>query len=211
MPRFRLAYLLLALAILPLASCFEPEPELTLQDPYAGLTPDTIVFKDEVVSMEAPSTNLSELEFVDREGKAIDLKQYLGKSNIVLVVMRGFPGFVCPYCTAQTSRLIRSFEEFEKRNAQILVVYPGPTEHVPDFVQSSQTYADGKSPPFPILLDQGFDVVKRLGITGDLAKPSTYIMDTEGRVRFAYVGASTSDRPSLAAMLAQLDKINTPK
>ena len=46
----------------------------------------------------------------------------------------------------------------------------------------------------------------RLGIRDDLAKPSTYILDTRGNVVYAYVGETSTDRPSVKAVLTQLDK-----
>ena len=51
--------------------------------------------------------------------------------------------------------------------------------------------------PYPILLDINLSSVDQLGIRSDLAKPSTYIIDREGRVRFAYVGESIATAPQL--------------
>jgi peroxiredoxin len=56
-------------------------------------------------------------------------------------------------------------------------------------------------------LDEDYQAVERLGIRADQAKPSTYILDKQGKVRFAYVGKDTTDRPSVKAMLDQLDKL----
>ena len=65
-----------------------------------------------------------------------------------------------------------------------------------------------KKVPFALLLDQDLKAVELLGIRGDLAKPSTYILDKQGNAVFAFVGESTADRPSVKALLAQLDKLN---
>ena len=61
--------------------------------------------------------------------------------------------------------------------------------------------------PFPLLLDENYQNIEKLGIRGDQAKPSTYIIDKQGKVRFAYVGATTADRPSIKALLDQLDAL----
>ena len=148
-----------------------------------------------------------DLAFVDGNGKTIDLREYRGKKNVVLVVTRGYPGYICPNCSAQTSRLISNYPEFVKRDAEVLVVFPGPTDHLQQFRERTQSEAGKKSVPFPILLDKDFHAVDQLKIRGDLAKPATYIVDKQGDVRFAYVGSNTSDRPSLKAMLDQLDAI----
>ena len=65
--------------------------------------------------------------------------------------------------------------------------------------------------PFVMLLDTDLNAVKTLGIEGDLAKPSTYILDKKGNAVFAFVGETTTDRPSVQALLAQLDKLNAKK
>lgn len=168
-------------------------------------------FKDSVETNSNPSSDIRELSFTDLEGKRVALADFRGKQPVVLVFTRGFPGFVCPYCSAQTSRLIAQHDEFVKRNAAVLLVFPGPTEHVQDFLESSRRQAREKGAagdaavPFPILLDIDFAAVDQLGLRDDLAKPSTYIFDKQGELRFAYVGANSADRPSMKAMLAQLD------
>jgi peroxiredoxin len=164
-------------------------------------------FKNDVATNTKVAAGDLDLVLKAPDGKSVDLKQYRGKKNLVLVIMRGYPGFVCPNCSAQTSRLVSNYEEFVKRNTEVVVVYPGPTEHLQEYISVSRTQAGNLPVPFPILLDEKFAAVDRLGIRGDLAKPSTYILDKEGEVRFAYVGATTADRPSLKAILQQLDAI----
>jgi peroxiredoxin len=175
-----------------------------------GLSGDSI-FKDQVKSNSQPKPGALDLTFVDREGHKIDLREFRGKKNLVVVVMRGFPGYLCPYCTAQTARLIENYDKFEQRQAEILVVFPGEKTKIPDFVQAAQSTAQNKPLPFPILLDEDRKVIEQLGIKGSLAKPSTYILDKKGEIRFAYVGATPTDRPSVKAMLAELDEINKSK
>jgi len=164
-------------------------------------------FKDDARTNTQVTPDQIDLSFVDRDGQTVRLADFRGKSAVVLVVMRGFPGSVCPNCSAQTSRLIRNHAEFVKRGAEVLMVFPGPTEHLGDFVQAGRDKAAGSDVPFRILLDPDFVAVDKLGIRGFLARPSTYIIDKQGQVRFAYVGAYTSDRPSIQAMLTQLDQL----
>lgn len=183
------------------------EEDFGSTNPYGDMDPATLVFPDVEKSNVDPKEDLFALPFVDSTGKPVELKKFLGVKNVCLVMMRGFPGFVCPGCTAQTSRLIRNEKEFQARECEVLIVFPGPKDHLVDFVQAAQSYADGKKLPFPLLLDENFSAVDKLGIRGELAKPSTYILDKKGRIRFAYVGASLTDRPSLKAMLRELDEV----
>ncbi len=154
------------------------------------------------------------LKFTDTEGKEVDLTSFRNKSNVVLVVVKGLPkypgGKFCPGCLAQVSSLTANHEEFKTRNAEILMVFPGPKGALPQFLADAKVNGDGGNPkvPFAMLLDTDLNAVKTLGISGDLAKPSTYILDKKGNVVFAYVGADTYDRPSVQSLLAQLGKLN---
>src|SRR5262249_11216500 len=143
-------------------------------------------FVNAASSNAKPASDNMELSFLNLEGQKVDLQSFKGKKNVVLVITRGYPGTLCPFCMAQTSRLIRNYSEFERRQAEVVVVFPGPKEHVYEFSKSSQTDASASKVPFPLVLDEDLKVVDRLGIRGNLAKPATFILDKSGRVRFAY-------------------------
>jgi peroxiredoxin len=171
-------------------------------------------FRDDAQTNTAVEPGKLDLVLKDSAGKAVDLKQYRGKKNLVVVITRGFSGYVCPNCSAQTSRLVANYPEFVKRDAEVLVVFPGPAKHLQDFVQAVRSQAGDAPVPFPLLLDEGYKAVDQLGIRAQGlpgpfpdAKPATYILDKQGKVVFAYVGTNTADRPSLKAVLGQLDRL----
>jgi peroxiredoxin len=163
------------------------------------------------------SGNQMPLKFLDVAGKEVDLASFRGKSNIVLVVVKGLPKFpggkFCPGCLAQVYSLTANYPEFKKRDAEILMVFPGANDALPQFLADGKVDGKGDNPkvPFALLMDKDLKAVDALGISGDLAKPSTYILDKKGNAVFAYVGESTLDRPSVQALLAQLDKLNAKK
>jgi peroxiredoxin len=148
---------------------------------------------------------------VDRNGKNISLKAYVGKP-VVLVVVRGMPespgGKYCPFCLSQATSLTAKYDEFKNRGAEVLMVFPGTSESASEFAKqvSAQDEA-GKPIPFTVCVDQDCTVCDQLGIRGDLAKPSTFILDREGELVYAYVGKSTSDRPTLATIFKELDQL----
>ncbi len=111
--------------------------------------------------------------------------------------------------------LVANYDEFKKRGAEVLILFPGTSDKLPQYLKEAQVDgADGNpSVPFPLLLDPGFKAVDSLGIRGQLAKQSTFILDKQGDVVFGYVGAPSDsyDRPSVKALLAQLDKLNETK
>ena len=148
--------------------------------------------------------------FVDADGKPVDLTTYRGR-KVVLVVLRGMAksegGNFCPSCLAQTSSLLANRDEFAKRKAEVLVLFPGPSDRVGEFVETAKRRTPGEpAPAFRMLLDRECKACDRLGIRADLAKPSTYVLDTKGRVTYAYVGETSTDRPSVKAVLAQLER-----
>ena len=169
-----------------------------------------IVFDDDAESNSEPNEDVFDLTFVEHDGGKVMISDFEGKQNVLLVVTRGYSGFFCPYCSAQTTRLIRNQEKFAERNTKVIVVYPGEKDRAIEFVDEVSELAGtgADATPLSFVLDEDLATVKRLMIEGDLAMPATYILDSEGKVRFAYVGRTTSDRPSLKAILDKLDEVN---
>lgn len=173
-----------------------------------------IQFKDDVQSQPLGNENIADFVFTDINGNEASLKHYLGKKNVVLVVTRGYAGSVCLYCSTQTSRLLTNYLQFAKRGAEVVVVFPvetpDDTRRHRDFIVSVKNQLDTpvEKIPFPIVLDVELKAVDQLGIRKDLSKPATYILDKQGQTRFAYVGESLADRPSVKALLDQLDALN---
>ena len=100
------------------------------------------------------------LTFIDSAGNAVDLASFRGKANVVLVVVKGLPpqygGRFCPGCLAQVNSLTANHAEFTKRGAEILMVFPGPKDALPQFL------ADGKVNGNTGLYQAGW--IKRQGV-----------------------------------------------
>ncbi|MBY0457038.1 MAG: peroxiredoxin family protein [Gemmataceae bacterium] len=157
------------------------------------------------------------LKYLDLRGKEVDLASFRGRAHVVLVVVKGMPRFpggaFCPGCLAQVNALTANHPEFQKREAEILMVFPGSKDKLPQFFKDARVDGQEGNPgvPFPLLVDEDLRAVRALGIVGDLAKPSTYILDKQGNAVFAFVGEGTTDRPSVSALLARLDKLNAKR
>lgn len=210
----RVRFVLLAMLLLP--GCGGSSGPTPLSDGTSRYGEDhrLIKFKDNVQSQAVGDENIGDCVFTDINGNETSLKEYLGKKSVVLVVTRGFAGSVCLYCATQTSRLLSNYPQFAKRGAEVVVVFPIETPEDSrrhrDFVVSVKNNLDTpiEKIPFPIVLDVQLKVVDQLGIRKDLSKPATYILDKQGQTRFAYVGESLADRPSVKALLEQLDLLN---
>jgi peroxiredoxin len=78
-----------------------------------------------------------------------------------------------------------------------------------------QTFMDVHGLELPILIDAGRAIAKRYGVYHALgldalntARPSTFLIDREGRVDFMYVGEGQSDRPDPETIVAELRRFN---
>ena len=63
---------------------------------------------------------------------------------MVLVVLRGWPGYQCPLCTKQVGELIGKADELKKAGAQVLFVYPGPADKLKE---KADEFVKGKDYP----------------------------------------------------------------
>jgi peroxiredoxin Q/BCP len=67
--------------------------------------------------------------------------------------------------------------------------------------------------PFPILYNSDGDVVRAYGVynlLGDsLAAPATFIIDTDGVVRWSHIGRGISDRPKAAKVIRELRRLES--
>ncbi|MBL9078378.1 MAG: redoxin family protein [Planctomycetes bacterium] len=130
------------------------------------------------------------------DGGEVDLRQLRGKKRVLLVVLRGYVGEVCVYCVAQTEALARCKQELEALDLEVLVLYPGAKENEKSFEQAyAMTFGKG-APPYRVFYDPDLAVVRQLGISGDLAHPTTIVVDEQGIVQYAYVGEHRADRPA---------------
>ncbi len=174
---------------------------------YYDFDPASIEFEESVETNRESPGSVTDLEFVDTNGQSVKLADFIGNQHVLLVFTRGFSGQICPYCTTQTSRLIANYEKFVERNTEVLLVYPGKTGQIDDFRQASLKDSSEANFPFPILLDENLTAVKQLDIEARVAFPSSFIIDKEGQVVLSYVGRDPSDRPSIKALLTQLDSL----
>ncbi len=143
--------------------------------------------------------------FLASDGSVLDLTTYRDDKRVVLVLLRGFAGQICLNCSVQTRALSKSVAEFASRDAQVLLVYPGEARSVPQFLEAVTDLGADFQLPFPVLLDVDLTFVRAMRLEGELAKPSSFILDKDGVVRYAYVGENLADRPSVQDLLSALD------
>lgn len=209
------------LVILALAGCDRGQPSSPSPDTYSyegygsgdgyGYGASEITFLDQAPSNAATEVGLSNLSVTTIAGETTRVSDLAGKNGIVVVVTRGNTNPICPYCSTQTAHYIRDYEEFRRREVEVMIVYPiesrGDSERIDAFLTDARgRVGDPNRPvPFPVVFDVELSAVDQLGIRKDLSKPATYILDAAGEVVYAYVGAHWGDRPAVSAILEELE------
>jgi antitoxin component YwqK of YwqJK toxin-antitoxin module/peroxiredoxin len=149
---------------------------------------------------------LPQTRFLSAQGEVVELKDRIGQHPVLLVVLRGFSGQVCLYCATQTAALANEIARFRDIGVEVMVIYPGPVESVPAFMQAVESLRKDP-PPMPLALDVSLLLVRALGIEDDLARPTSIIIDKQGVVRYAYVGETIADRPTVNDLLQAAGRI----
>jgi peroxiredoxin len=140
-------------------------------------------------------------------GGRVSLKELTVKGPVVLVVLRGFPGYQCPVCTMQVGSLIAAADQFATARAQVVLVYPGPAERLKEHATE---FVSGKQIPknFRIVLDPDYAFTNRYGLRwdakGETAYPSTFVIEKGGAVVFAKVSKSHGGRSTAPEILKAL-------
>jgi thioredoxin-dependent peroxiredoxin len=152
----------------------------------------------------APDFTLNTLD-----GKAVTLSRETAKRPVVLVVLRGWPGYQCPICTRQVQEFSQQANALAGK-AQVLMVYPGPAA---DLKAHAQDFLNDKHWPeqFLFVTDPDYIFTQSYGLRwdakGETAYPSTFIIDAKGKVQFAKVSKGHGGRSSAAEVVKAVDEI----
>jgi peroxiredoxin len=170
---------------------------LTVAAPLFAATPP-------MVSDKATDFALSTVE-----GKSVRLSEVNAKGTVVLVVLRGYPGYQCPYCNRQVQDFIKSSQAFADAGARVVMVYPGPPQDLGG--KANEFLADKKLPDnFDMVLDPGYEFTNLYGLRWDAAHetayPSTFLIDKQGVVFFSKIVKAHGGRTTAAEVLEALPK-----
>lgn len=163
-----------------------------------------VVSNPPAVGDQAPDFTLTTIQ-----GKKVRLSEMTAKSPVVLVVLRGFPGYQCPICNQQVHSFVKQAQDFANAGARVILVYPGPAENLSD--KASEFVADKKLPEnFDLVLDPGYEFTNLYGLRWDASKetayPSTFLVDQKGTVFFAKISKTHGGRATASELLEALAK-----
>ena len=155
------------------------------------------------VGAKAPDFTLS-----TPSGKPVQMSGMQQGHDLVLVVLRGFPGYQCPYCMRQVHDFVEHASGFAAKNTTVVLVYPGPPaeldQHANEFL--------AKQPELPsnvvLVTDPDYKVTNLYGLRWDApnetAYPSTFILDKKGTIVFEKISHTHGDRMSAQDALDHL-------
>jgi peroxiredoxin len=156
------------------------------------------------VGAEAPDFELKNLK-----GETVSLEKLTKDHRVVLLVLRGWPGYQCPICTRQVGEFMQKNEEFAKHDAQVVMIYPGPAdllaEHAKEF-QGEQIFPEG----FHYVTDPDYVFTNAWGLRWEAeretAYPSTFIIGKDRKIKFGETSTSHGGRVSAGTVLKELAK-----
>ena len=155
------------------------------------------------VGAKAPDFTLS-----SPAGARVQMSKQQHGSQLVLVVLRGFPGYQCPYCQKQVHDFVEHAANFAAKKATVLLVYPGPPA---DLDQHAKEFL-AKQADLPAnivqVTDPDYKVTNLYGVRWDAphetAYPSTFILNSKRTVVFEKISHSHGDRLSAQDALDHL-------
>jgi peroxiredoxin len=142
------------------------------------------------------------------DGQEIRLTDVLSSRAAILVFIRGT---WWPSCRKQLEQLQTSLPVYHALGAEVVVIVGQRAAKVAG-------YHSDRGFDFPILVDPDRAVIKRYGVyhrlgftAFNIARPATFIIDREQRIRFVYVSRGQSDRPDHETLVAELQKRHPPQ
>jgi thioredoxin-dependent peroxiredoxin len=141
------------------------------------------------------------------DGKTGGLAELRKEGAMVLVMLRGFPGYQCPLCTRQVNEFAGRAKEFADKGARVVFVYPGPAKELQ--ARAKEFLANKDWPAeFVLLLDPDYAFTEAYGLRWDAknetAYPSTFVIGRDGKVAWSKISKSHGGRTTGSEVLAQL-------
>jgi peroxiredoxin len=139
------------------------------------------------------------------DGQVVPLSSLIAKGPVVLLMLRGWVGYQCPFCTRQVGDYLGHAKEFQAAGASVILVYPGASEIVK---QKADEFIEGKSFPdnFHVVLDPDLAIVNlydlRWNAPNETSYPSTFVFDGKGVVRYVKISHAHGDRSAAPDVLA---------
>jgi peroxiredoxin Q/BCP len=125
---------------------------------------------------------------------SVSLATERAKGTTVLVLLRGFPGYQCPYCVKQVHDFVEHSTDFADKKVNILLVYPGPPADLDQHAKEFLAKQSDLPPNIELVIDPDYKMTNLYGLRWDAAHetayPSTFILDKSGNILFEKISHS---------------------
>ena len=141
------------------------------------------------------------------DGKPVKLSDSLADGPVVLLVLRGFPGYQCPICSRQVGQFIASAEELAETKSTVIMVYPGPQSQLD--VKAREFLKGAELPDrFHLLIDPDYKFTNSWHLRWDApretAYPSTFVINKDRVITFAKISKTHGDRADVKDVMKVL-------
>lgn len=166
-------------------------------------------------SMNEVKVGQSAPDFVTRDlaGNETRLSSLIGGKKALLLFYRG--GW-CPFCNEQLAAIARDYQRFRGLKATVVAVSGEEVEKGKSLLQKLHF-------PFVLLSDTSFEAIDSYGVRDEnlsehvrarginqLPKPSAFVIDRTGVVRYRYIGKNAPDRPKNEDLIRALGEADKP-
>lgn len=159
-------------ALLSATASPRPLSALGKPDPYIALTPIA-------VGKPAPDFKVK-----TADESLIQLSQFKGKKNVVLIF---YQGNFCTVCGHQLANLQKHYQDFKDQQAELIAISADDLAH-------AQMTLGAKGLSFYLVPDSDKTIIKKFGVANvsknGIAWPSLFVVDKAGVVRFSYADAN---------------------
>ena len=148
---------------------------------------------------------------LDLDGQRVTLDGELTHGPVVLVLLRGWPGYQCPFCTRQFADFLGQASAFVAAGARVVWVYPGPSDSVQ---RHAREFLASRALPsaFRITTDPDYVFTNAYGLRWDApqetAYPATFVIDRGAIVRFAQTSVRHDGRALATDVLKALETLS---
>lgn len=161
---------------------------------YGNLYADS--FKESLRDMDMQiiegDVNYFDFSLKDINGKQVNLKDYQGK-----VIMLNFWATWCPPCRKEMPSMEVLYNKLKGRNFEMLAVnVQEDANTVKDFIIKNKY-------TFPVLVDPKAEAAVKYQAR---SIPTTYIIDTKGKLAGGFIGAKEWDTDNVIRILTELTK-----
>ena len=144
------------------------------------------------------------------EDDYVELKDLYDDGPVVVIVLRGYPGYQCMLCRQQLGAMINRAKALKVAVHKVVLVYPGESA---DLERHAKQFMGSRSIPEPFVLvrDPGLKMVDDWGLRWkaprETAYPATYIINSNGRVAWRKISDNHGGRVTAQEILQQLKKL----